>query len=72
MGDVLLDSLHCQNDIVMMLQGSDIMTRLGEVVGEAVGSGASDVDIDHEEAESALLSCEEGLAKRFDSILGGV
>jgi hypothetical protein len=56
----------------MMLQGSDIMTRLGEVVGEAVGSGASDVDIDHEEAESALLSCEEGLAKRFDSILGGV
>ena len=47
------------------------MSRLGEIVGEAVGSGINDIDIEKEEAEFALTSCEEGLAKRFDSRRGG-
>ena len=47
------------------------MSRLGEIVGEAVGSGINDIDIEKQEAEFALTSCEEGLAKRFDSRLGG-
>jgi hypothetical protein len=52
------------------MQGTDIMARLHEATSESLNS-LEEASMDQGEAAATLLSCEEGLRRRFDSKLGG-
>ncbi|GAX77564.1 hypothetical protein CEUSTIGMA_g5008.t1 [Chlamydomonas eustigma] len=54
----------------LMKKGSDIMARLQEATSESLDS-PEEASLEPGEAVAALLSCEEGLRKRFDNRLGG-